>query len=417
MQMTTILVTPEQLEAVSRQFEQARQEIARMNGELTLQVLMMEALWDGTTKQRFYSDFVMARSNMATAVELTSSISRELRNHAEKFRLADEAMSGGLDPACIAPPPNACAAPTVDTRNTLEKSGDSLKELGTNFMAAANERYEKRYDSVGGFLDYWTFGIPKGMWQGYADRADKWLDSPEDFANWATLGVHGTIRETVFPQNAWSTEHWANILGTAGLVGGGTIASTIKPKNYFGASAKSVVERTDDVSRNIVDTKGLRNDLPLTQEQIDGLVSYAKKLGFPEDKIHVADTVNTSNTSMMYDEILIINNDVLPSNMPTKNPNSLISGKGTIAHEIIGHYETALKNTAFAQYDFIDNVPVKNPINYALDEAQASIRAARFAPELSQAERIMLIRDGIQRLRNANLKLKDVKHLLDIIER
>ncbi|MFM9281028.1 WXG100 family type VII secretion target [Paenibacillus jiagnxiensis] len=83
--MTTILVTPEQLEAVSRQFEQARQEIARMNGTLTLQVSMMEALWDGTTKQRFYSDFVAARSSMKTAVELTDSISRELRNHAEKF--------------------------------------------------------------------------------------------------------------------------------------------------------------------------------------------------------------------------------------------------------------------------------------------------------------------------------------------
>ncbi|WP_408976326.1 hypothetical protein [Paenibacillus jiagnxiensis] len=117
-------------------------------------------------------------------------------------------------------------------------------------MAAANERYEKRYDSVGTFLDYWTFGIPKGMWQGYADRADTWLDSPEDFANWATLGVHGTIRETIFPKNAWSTEHWANILGTAGLVGGSTIASTIKPKNYFGASTKAVAEVTERVKRD-----------------------------------------------------------------------------------------------------------------------------------------------------------------------
>ncbi|MFB5673950.1 WXG100 family type VII secretion target [Paenibacillus terreus] len=199
--MTTILVTPEQLEAASRQFEQARQEIARMNGTLTLQVSMMEALWDGTTKQRFYSDFVTARGSMEAAIELTDSISRELRNHAEKFRLADEAVSGGIDPACMAPPPNSCAAPTVDTRNALEKSADSLKELGSNFMASANERYEKRYDSVGAFLDYWTFGIPKGMWQGYEDRADKWLDSPEDFANGHPRRSR-TIRETIFPKNA-----------------------------------------------------------------------------------------------------------------------------------------------------------------------------------------------------------------------
>ncbi|MFB5265275.1 hypothetical protein ACE41H_00530 [Paenibacillus enshidis] len=82
------------------------------------------------------------------------------------------------------------------------------------------------------------------MWEGYEDRANKWLDSPEDFANWATLGIHGTIREATFPQNAWSTEHWVNILGSAALVGGSTIASTIKPKNYFGASPKVVTEGT-----------------------------------------------------------------------------------------------------------------------------------------------------------------------------
>jgi len=32
--------------------------------------------------------------------------------------------------------------------------------------------------------------------------------------------------------------------------------------------------------RNIVDTKGVRNDLPLTPEQYDELASYAKSLDF-----------------------------------------------------------------------------------------------------------------------------------------
>ncbi|GED57073.1 hypothetical protein AA984_12280 [Brevibacillus formosus] len=169
--------------------------------------------------------------------------------------------------------------------------------------------------------------------------------------------------------------------------------------------------------KSFIDTKGYRNDTPLTQEQTDELVNYAKKLGFPEENIHIADSVNTTPTSIMYDTILIINNDVLPSKLPTKNPNSLISGKGTIAHEVVGHYETVKKGTAFNQYDLINNEMVLNPRNYALDEAQASIRAARFAPELSQAEKRMLIKDGIQRLRNANLKIKDVRHLLDIVER
>jgi hypothetical protein len=90
----------------------------------------------------------------------------------------------------------------------LEKSTASLQELGSNFMASANERYAKRYDSMGAFLDYWTAGIPKGMWLEYEDRADKWLDSPENFANWATLGIHGTIREATFPKMHGQLNIW-----------------------------------------------------------------------------------------------------------------------------------------------------------------------------------------------------------------
>ncbi|WP_406796051.1 hypothetical protein [Brevibacillus formosus] len=169
--------------------------------------------------------------------------------------------------------------------------------------------------------------------------------------------------------------------------------------------------------KNFIDTKGFRNDTPLTQEQKNELVNYAKRLGFPEDQIIIADEVTTTQTSIAYGQMLFINNDVLPTKLPTRNPNSLISGKGTIAHEVVGHYETVKKGTAFDQFDIINNEMIPNPINTALDEAQASIRAARFAPELSQAERMMLGRDAIQRLRNEGLKLRDVKQLLDIFER
>lgn len=55
-----------------------------------------------------------------------------------------------------------------------------MKELGTGFMQAADDRYQKRYDSVGGFLDYWTFGIPSGLVEGYMDRADKAFDSANE---------------------------------------------------------------------------------------------------------------------------------------------------------------------------------------------------------------------------------------------
>ena len=178
-----------------------------------------------------------------------------------------------------------------------------------------------------------------------------------------------------------------------------------------------VINSTSNNIKNVVNTHGLRNDLPLTSSQIEELKDYAKKLGFPEDKIYIADKVTSSNTGMLYDEILLINNDVLPTTLPTRNPNSLVSGRGTIAHEIIGHYETAIKGTAFNQYDIVNNKLVRNSYNAALDEAQASIRAARFAPDLTYEERIILIKDALQRLKKEGLRINDVRHLLDILER
>lgn len=80
----------------------------------------------------------------------------------------------------------------------------------------------------------------------------------------------------------------------------------------------------------------------------------------------------------------------------------MASGKEAIAHEVIGHYKTVLKGTSF---------------NTALDEAQAGIRTARFAPGLNFEERAILIRDGLQRLGQEGLKINDVRHLLDIAER
>lgn len=55
-----------------------------------------------------------------------------------------------------------------------------------------------------------------------------------------------------------------------------------------------------------------------------------------------------------------------------------------------------------------------------LEEAQASIRAARFAPDLTSTERFTLLRDGITRLQNAPggpVRIRDVKSSLYIWNR
>ncbi|WP_238655355.1 hypothetical protein [Paenibacillus piscarius] len=162
-----------------------------------------------------------------------------------------------------------------------------------------------------------------------------------------------------------------------------------------------------------ISSGGLRNELELTNTQKSELVDYAKSLGLPEENIVFRDGWNTG---MMYDR-LYINTDVLPAKSPglgTLSANSRVSGKATIAHEIVGHYEAFANGKAFNLYD-VD--PVTYVRNFALDEAQASIRAARFAPDLTSTERMTLLRDAITRLNNAGLRIRDVKDELFIQSR
>ncbi|NMO94738.1 WXG100 family type VII secretion target [Paenibacillus lemnae] len=412
--MTIIKITPEQVNVVSQQFDRSSKCISQMNNQLVKQISILESLWDGTTKQRFYFDFYVAKEKMELFVSLASSISLELSQIATKFREVDRQSLGNIDLACLPPPPNACPAPTIDTRSGFEKSVDSLEELGRGIMDASNERYNNRYSSIWGFLDYWTAGIPKGAYQGYTERADKLFDSPNDFANGMTFGVHGTIRESIIPKNAWSPEHFTNMIGAAGLVTGGVTGSLIKPKNVLSLPVK--YEGVSDLRQ--ISSGGLRNEIPLTDGQIAEIVDFTKILNFPEDNIIVSKPgfYDEWNTGMMYDRF-IINTDVFPAEQTgigTLTANSRVTGRATTAHEIIGHYESYMAGRAFEIYN-VDPITFKR--NFALDEAQASIRAARFAPDLTSTERMTLLRDAITRLKNADLSIRVVRNELYINER
>ncbi|MCV9952175.1 hypothetical protein OIU26_23285 [Paenibacillus sp. BT-177] len=88
-------------------------------------------------------------------------------------------------------------------------------------------------------MDYMTYGIPKGMYQGYMERAAKQNDSWNDMLNFGTFGVTGMIQGAFNPTNAWSKEHMANLFGTAGLMIGFTSTKAlIKPKNILEGSVK-----------------------------------------------------------------------------------------------------------------------------------------------------------------------------------
>jgi len=149
----------------------------------------------------------------------------------------------------------------------------------------------------------------------------------------------------------------------------------------------------------MADTGGRRNEKPLTEEQFNQAKEYAVSLGVPE-----ADIQYEPNTPTCYAfGTLVIGTDIVPLSKRSKHPNDNISIRGGIAHEIVGHRDAELKGRAQT---------VK-----PMEEAQASIRAARFAPGLSRGERIDLIRDGINRLHIANLSLREVKSALFINER
>ena len=166
-----------------------------------------------------------------------------------------------------------------------------------------------------------------------------------------------------------------------------------------------------------ISSDGIRNEIPLTAAQEAEIVEYAKTLGFPEEKIIFSRSgpYKDWNTGMMYDRF-IVNTDVLPAKIPknlgTLGANSRINLKGTISHEIVGHYEAGVAGRAFDL-----NTAETFSRNLALDEAQASIRAARFSQDLTSVERTTLLRDAIKRLNNAGIEVRDVKELLYIEKR
>jgi hypothetical protein len=150
-----------------------------------------------------------------------------------------------------------------------------------------------------------------------------------------------------------------------------------------------------------VNTDGQRNEVPLTDEQKSAAKAYALLLGMPEGKIQFSDYWST--TYWPESDFVLIGTDLLPLSKRSKNHNSNFSWKGAIAHELIGHREAHLRN--FGQPEEL------------LEEVQASIRAARFAPDLTDLERRDLLRDAIYRLHKRGVLLRSVKHKLHIDRR
>ena len=168
-----------------------------------------------------------------------------------------------------------------------------------------------------------------------------------------------------------------------------------KIMNLFGDD-----EQEKDLFRK-VDTGGRRNENPLTQQQKEETIEYAISLGISKDHVFYTDHGYTSYGDSF--DVLRIGTDVYPTDVLPSSPNSRISWKGAIAHELIGHREAYLRG--WTQSDAV------------LEEVQASLRAAKFAPKLTETEKQDLVADALNRLAVYNKTLDEVESSLFIEER
>lgn len=176
---------------------------------------------------------------------------------------------------------------------------------------------------------------------------------------------------------------------------GGKLLSELLPRvGMWGARVESIAYK--------VSTGGLRNEISLTTSQKSEMSLYAIQLGVPEEAIVFSENMNTSYKMLFGSEKLYIGTDVLPALGKTTGANARISWRGALAHEIVGHRAAELAGMTHT--------------NIILEEAQASIRAARFAPNLTSVERYTLLRDAIERIQGAGLKIRDIKNDLWINE-
>ncbi|WIV20045.1 WXG100 family type VII secretion target [Paenibacillus polygoni] len=94
--MTRIVVPPERILEISKQFTQASEISKSMVTSLNANILSLQSQWSGITQERFYQDFQTARTQMETFTSRVSSIGTDLHSISVKFAEADGSQDTGI---------------------------------------------------------------------------------------------------------------------------------------------------------------------------------------------------------------------------------------------------------------------------------------------------------------------------------
>ncbi len=149
-----------------------------------------------------------------------------------------------------------------------------------------------------------------------------------------------------------------------------------------------------------VESDGRRNEIALTDEQMNQVEETVTLYNLPEIDIRFTESNNTGYKALFGNEILYIGTDVYPSLEPTaKYPqyraNNALSMQAAIAHELAGHRDAEIIG--------------KTHTDDLLEEVQASIRASMYGKGLTMLDKIMLLTDAVERLHNNGLKVADIR--------
>ncbi|MBN1079342.1 hypothetical protein [Clostridium botulinum] len=140
----------------------------------------------------------------------------------------------------------------------VEKSWNSIKEIGHDFWSGMDNRGQKAFDSGYDFANWLGCGVPdvvKETLKSNAERSEKAFDSAYDLSNWISSGSVDMVKETFNPKDPLSKEHWLNSFGTASAIFGIKETKGSVPKK----SGVGVKEGSKSIDNVYDATKGVSN--------------------------------------------------------------------------------------------------------------------------------------------------------------